>query len=113
MRSASLTTVSQTGGTAPDSRVLCGHPADPPGRPGETSPRSRTDLNGSGCPHRNLRIGRLGECRTDGAFADRCDRAGYSMVPRLVVCQICAPPKVPAAFALVTALWARVCKTVG
>jgi hypothetical protein len=29
---------------------------DPPGQPGETSPRSRTDLNGAGRPHRNLRI---------------------------------------------------------
>jgi hypothetical protein len=26
------------------------------------------------------------DCRTGGAFVDRCDRAGYSMVPRLVVC---------------------------
>ena len=34
--------------------------SDPLVQPGETSPRSRTDLNGSGCPHRNLRIRRLG-----------------------------------------------------
>jgi hypothetical protein len=33
---------------------------DPPGQPAETSPRSRTDLNGSGCPRRYLRIKRLG-----------------------------------------------------
>ena len=33
---------------------------DPPGQPGETSPRSRTDLNGSGRPHGYLRIRRLG-----------------------------------------------------
>ena len=29
---------------------------DPSGQPGETSPRSRTVLNGSGCLYRNLRI---------------------------------------------------------
>ncbi len=33
-----------------------------------------------------------GLCRTGGLFVDRCDRAGYSMVPRLVVCQIRAQP---------------------
>jgi hypothetical protein len=29
---------------------------DPRGQPGGTGPRSRTDLNGSGCPHMELRI---------------------------------------------------------
>jgi hypothetical protein len=29
---------------------------DPPGQPGETSTRSRTDLNGAGRPHGYLRI---------------------------------------------------------
>src|ERR1700760_715375 len=32
---------------------------DPPGQPEETSPRSRTDLNGAERPHRHLRIRRL------------------------------------------------------
>jgi hypothetical protein len=33
----------------------------PPGQPGETSPRPRSVLNGSGCLHRYLQIIRLGE----------------------------------------------------
>jgi hypothetical protein len=32
---------------------------DPPGQREEASPRSRTGLNGSGCPHMELRIRRL------------------------------------------------------
>src|SRR5580700_11970488 len=34
--------------------------SDPVVQPGETSPRSRTDLNGFGCPYGYLRIRRLG-----------------------------------------------------
>ena len=41
---------------------------DPPVQPGETSPRSRTDLNGYGCPHRNLRISRSGACAWKGGW---------------------------------------------
>ena len=36
------------------------HDPDPPGQPEGTSPRSRTDLNGTGCPYGNLRIRTLG-----------------------------------------------------
>jgi len=48
---------------------------------------AKPEATGTCCPPSS------GRCRTGGAFVDRCDRAGYSMVPRLVVCQIHAQPR--------------------
>ena len=51
-----------------------------PGQPAVTSPRSRTDLNGSGCPHMDLRIRRLGVRVPPSALA----RAGTPWASRNV-----------------------------
>ena len=70
-------------------------------------PYGGSAATGTSCPPSS------GRCRTGGAFVDRCDRAGYSMVPDSSSAKYVRNPGVPAAFAPVTALRGRVCKTVG